>query len=353
MPDIFRLLAVFCVAIAAGWGFERLGVPLPWMIGPLVSTAAIFALGLVKRQVPNKIRIVGQVVVASQVGLTFTPAALAMLLEWAPVIVTTSLMTGLCIVAVSALLSKASGMRLSQAFLAGAPTSPVEAASMAIKAGIDPTAVTYAQTLRLSAVVIILPFALFSLSGWPDAGRTPVHWGAFDVFGATLLGAIGLGGALIARMLRIPNPNFLGPLAFAAALAAAGYGPMPFPGLILALAQVVLGTWLGSNFQRRRLASAGRLTLHFAASTMLVLGMCSGCAVVIAFATGLNWETLVLGAAPGGVVEMALTAKFLGQNVSLITAFHLTRIFMFMPAIPWIVHFMVRHERRNTPEAVS
>jgi membrane AbrB-like protein len=152
--DILRLLAVFGVAIAAGWVFERLGVPLPWMIGPLVSTAAIFVFGIVECPVPDKLRIFGQVVVASQVGLAFSPAALAMLLEWAPVIVTTSLMTGICIIVVSALLSRTSGIRMSQAFLAGAPTSPVEAANMAIKAGIDPTSVTFAQTLRLAAVVL-------------------------------------------------------------------------------------------------------------------------------------------------------------------------------------------------------
>jgi membrane AbrB-like protein len=153
--------------------------------------------------------------------------------------------------------------------------------------------------------------------------------------------------ALMARALRVPNQNFQGPMANAAALAATGHGQVPFPGLVLALAQVMLGTWLGSNFRRDRLASAGRLTIHFAVATVLVLGLCSGCAAIIAIVAGLNWETLVLGAAPGGVVEMALTAKFLGQDVALITAFHLTRIFMFMPAIPWIVGLLARYEQRR------
>jgi uncharacterized membrane protein AbrB (regulator of aidB expression) len=34
---------------------------------------------------------------------------------------------------------------------------------------------------------------------------------------------------------------------------------------------------------------------------------------------------------------MALTARFLHEDVALITAFHLTRIFLIIPNIPWIL----------------
>jgi uncharacterized membrane protein AbrB (regulator of aidB expression) len=68
-------------------------------------------------------------------------------------------------------------------------------------------------------------------------------------------------------------------------------------------------------------------------------------ALGLAWATGLDWEVLVLGAAPGGVTEMALTAAFLHQNVPLVTAFHLTRIFLIVPNIPWVVRRLHRLER--------
>ncbi len=317
------------------------------MIGPLVVTALIFIWGGFPVTVPIRIRPFGQMVVACQVGLTFSPAALALLLELAPVIVGSALMSGLCIFGIATLLSRFSAMSLAQAFLASVPTSPVEAASMAVKAGVDPMPVVFSHTLRLSAVVILVPFAMYAIDGWPEAGRVPVTFTPIDIPGFLLLAAIGFLSIFAFRLARIPNPNFLGPLTITAALAATGYGLEPFPPMILALAQIILGTWLGSTFRREILTSAGRLTLTCTISIMLVLVSCSAGAILIAFVAGLDWRILILGSAPGGVVEMALTAKFLGQNVALITAFHLTRIFIFMPNIPWIVALISRHEKRS------
>lgn len=63
----------------------------------------------------------------------------------------------------------------------------------------------------------------------------------------------------------------------------------------------------------------------------------------------MHWQVFVLGAAPGGVVEMALTAKALNEDVALVTAFHLTRLFIFVPAIPWIVAGIGRASRGRIP----
>lgn len=75
--------------------------------------------------------------------------------------------------------------------------------------------------------------------------------------------------------------------------------------------------------------------------------MTSAVAVALALILGLDWELMVLSAAPGGVTEMALTAKFLGLDVALITAFHLTRIFIFIPNIPWIIGLIHRFEEQR------
>ncbi|MDD7973119.1 AbrB family transcriptional regulator [Roseinatronobacter alkalisoli] len=336
------------IAAAAGWVFERMGAPLPWMIGPLVVTAAIFMGPAPQITVPTRLRPVGQVVVATQVGLAFSPEALDLLLGFAPVIIGAALATGLCILAVSILVSHLTGQSVAQTFLSSVPTSPVEAASMARAAGINPTPVIFSQTLRMAAVVLILPFALYALDGWPDVHRQAVGFALPDPGHILWLVAIGVAGALLFRVLRVPNPNFLGPMAAAALLAVSGNGPVAYPPDILALAQILLGTWLGATFRREFMTSALRLTLISAGSSLLLLLLCSLSAVAIAIVSGVDWQTMVLGSAPGGVVEMALTARFLGQNVVLITTFHLVRIFIIMPNIPWIVRLLARYERRKT-----
>ena len=42
--------------------------------------------------------------------------------------------------------------------------------------------------------------------------------------------------------------------------------------------------------------------------------------------TGLHWVTLLLGTSPGGIAEMAITAKVLQLGVPLVTAFQVCRL---------------------------
>lgn len=342
-----RLALLFALAAIGGWGFREIGSPLPWMIGPLVVTAILSLSNMVSVRVPDRMRPFGQVVVACQIGLTFSPETLARLIDLAPVIVTTALATLLCIICVAALVSRIGGMGLAQSFLAAVPTSPVEAAAMAVNARIDSVPIIISQTIRLSAVVLVLPLAIYSLEGWP-ASRVRSGTGIpFDMPNIVILFAIGICAMQLFRFLKIPNPNFLGPLTATAIMTVTGHGLTPFPAEVLAAAQIVLGTWLGSTFRKEFLGSAGRVIALSLASILLLLLLCSLIAAVIAALFGLDWQLLVLGAAPGGVVEMVLTAKFLGQDPTLVTAFHLTRIFLFMPNIPWIVALLFRLEKRR------
>lgn len=317
------------------------------MIGPLLVTAALSVWNVVPVRVPDRMRPFGQVVVACQIGLTVSPETLARLVDLAPVMVTTALATLICIFVLAVLLARLSGMSVAQSFLASVPTSPVEAAAMALRAGIDPVPVIISQTVRLSAVVLVLPLAIYSLEGWPEARIRSGSAIPFDIVNVAMLLAIGVAGMHLFRLLRVPNPNFLGPLTVTAILAATEHAPPLFPAVVLAAAQIVLGAWLGGTFRRELLAQAGRILAMSFAAILLLLLMCSLAAVAIALAFGLDWQLLVLGAAPGGVVEMVLTAKFLGQDPTLVTGFHLTRIFLFMPNIPWIVALLIRLEKKR------
>src|SRR5690606_30816668 len=71
-------------------------------------------------------------------------------------------------------------------------------------------------------------------------------------------------------------------------------------------------------------------------STARLLLLCAGMALAASWATGIAWPTMVLATAPGSVTEMALTAKILDQQVAIVTAFHVARIFIILPFLPVI-----------------
>ncbi len=346
IKTLLSLSALYLAASCAGWAFAWLGIPLPWMIGPLVLSATLSISGLLKIRVPVKTRPFGQMTIAAQVGLAFTPAALAALLDLAPVMVGTALASAACAGAIAIVVARTSRIRLSQAFLSTFPTSPVEAAIMAERHGCDPAPVILAQTTRIAAVVILVPIAVFVLDGWPDRSGM-MRGGDFDPIGNIFLALLAITGALLFRRLRLSNPYFLGPLTFSAAASAIGLHATAFPSEVLSLAQIVLGTWLGSTFRLDLFANQKRQLIVIMASTLTLLGLVSGIAVAIAWLADQPWEVLILGAAPGGVTEMALTAKFLGIDVALVTAFQLTRIFLMMPNIPWIIRMIDAYEQRK------
>lgn len=329
------LLATYALATGAGYLFFLLALPLPWMLGPLISTAVLFLLGA-SFEVPVRTRPVGQMIVASQVGLSFTSAAVVIMATRAPMILTVAVATAVLGFLTARLLRALTGIDNVTAFLAAMPGGPVEMANLAKRYGRDPAPVIFTQTLRIAAVVIVFPLAIYAIHGRPDK-ILPLNGAEIWFGGIVLMCAGAAASAMLFRVLHLANPFFLGPLAFSAIATASGLVLSPFPHYVLAGAQILLGTWLGSTFRRELFVSGGRFVAAAAVTTALLIVMCAAIGVALSFITDIPWETLVLGAAPGGVTEMALTARFLHQDVAMITTFHLVRIFLIIPNIPWVI----------------
>ena len=73
LPPMLRALAV---GIPAGFLFDYLHTPIPWMIGPMIAVAALNLMG-VRMYSPPYARQMGQVILGSAVSLYFTPPVVA------------------------------------------------------------------------------------------------------------------------------------------------------------------------------------------------------------------------------------------------------------------------------------
>lgn len=341
---LWRMALTYGLAGLAGWAFSRLHMPLPWMIGPLLAMAGLSMSGIIDRPLPVRTRPFGQAVVATTVGLAFTDQALAVVLGMLPLLVALAAITTVFALAVSVIQARLAGVPLSRMVLATFPVAPVEAAIIAESRGLPVAPVILAQSLRIAAIVVLVPMLLYTIDGFSRPNGTGAAAGAaFDDPLLMALPLIGLAGGLLFRRLGWANPWFLGPLSLAATLTAAGAGLPHYPPIILAGAQLILGAWLGSTFQARLLHAARRELAVSMLGTLGLLVLTCGSAAALAPFTTLDWRLLVLGIAPGGVTEMALTAQVLHQNVSVVTAAHVVRIFLLMPLarplLRWIQRF--------------
>jgi uncharacterized protein len=339
--EIGRIFLIYSGAIIAGLVTSELNVPLPWMIGPMVFATAAGLLGFSIR-VPAVTRPVGQTIVAATVGLAFTPVAVAALAEWIVPMVAVAILTVVAGFLVAAILMRLTNIDVISACLATIPIGPVETANLAVRHGVAPGPVAFAQTSRIMILILIIPPVIVALDGSVSDPTAILANAEVDLMGALLLILAAAAGGVVLKKLKFANPFFLGPLAGSAAAAALTLPISAFPFVVLAGAQVLLGVWLGAMFDRDLFVRTRSFVPAALISTVLLIIACVLMALGVSAVTGIRWTTMVLSTAPGSVTEMALTAKILQEGVALVTAFHLTRIFIIMPAAPLIFSVTAR-----------
>jgi membrane AbrB-like protein len=284
-------------------------------------------------------------VVASVVGLSFTAESVTALGQLVLPMVLVALLTIVAGFIAAAVLMRLADMDVVAAGLASIPGGPVEMAALAEHHNVPPAPIALAQTLRISLLVLIIPPVLVAISGGaPNAALTV---GERSLPGMLLLFALAVAGGLLFRWLRITSPFFLGALGFNAAATAFALPVSMPPYWVLAGAQILLGVWLGCMFDRETLARTRAFVLAAIVSTGVLIVLCAGMAFAIAAVTGIDWHTMILATAPGSVTEMALTAKILNQQVAIVTAFHIVRIFIILPFLPLIFSVTAKLANRS------
>jgi membrane AbrB-like protein len=329
---LLRAAATLALALAAALLCAWLRTPLPWMIGPLLATSLASVLGLPTRSWPP-LRNAAQWVIGSALGLYFTPQVTALVagLWWAILLAIAWALAlgwgfGRWLHARHAQ-RIAGGPRTAWAttYFAGAIGGASEMTLLAEREQARSDLVAAAHTVRLVIVTLMIPFVL-QYSGLH--GVDPTLPGARVVHGPglVLLGAAGAaGGWLLARTGRA-NPWFMGALLASMAITMAGVELSAMPRELTNAAQLLIGVSLGVRFQREFLHAAPRWLLDVALGTLGMVLLCAGFAWLLSRATGLHPATLVLGTSPGGIAEMAITAKVLQLGVPVVTAFQVCRL---------------------------
>ncbi|WP_306752055.1 AbrB family transcriptional regulator [Paracoccus actinidiae] len=343
-----HLLLIYGGALLAGLIAQWLRFPLPWMIGAMMFAAAL-RLAEQPLHVPAYTRQIGQVLVASSVGLSFTPEAVRTLGSLLIPMVGAAFATIALSSTVAALLMRMTRIDVVTATLASIPMGPVESATLAERHGVPVGPVVLSQILRIMLLVVSVPPVIVALDGTitdPAQALARMDWTAP---GALLLFLAGAGGALLAGQVRLANPFFVGALGGAAMAAAFSLPLTPYPYPLLVLAQIFLGVWLGAVFDRALLRKARGLIAGAFLSSVLLIALCLGMGLMLGFFIGQSWQVMLLSTAPGSVTEMALTAKILNEGLATVTAFHLVRIFIILPLAGMIIGLTARLARHTAP----
>jgi len=322
-----RIASTLLLALAAAQAAEALRSPLPWLIGPLLVTAAAGVAGLpLAAWAP--LRNAGQWAIGVALGLYFTPPVVAVVWSLAPAIAAGVLWAFALGYAfyryIWWLHRREGGLDRATAFFATAIGGASEMAILAERHGGMVDRVAAAHSLRVLLVVVIIPFG-YQFAGIHGLDATPPSTAAVDPAGlAGLLLASGAGVALLWR-LGWPNPWVLGSLAVTVVLTGAGVELSALPKPVTQAGQLFIGVALGTRFTPEFLRAAPRWLAGVAGGTLAMIAASAGFAWLVARVAGLHPATVLLGTSPGGIAEMCITAKVLQLGVPVVTAFHVVR----------------------------
>ncbi len=351
---VARVLATLALAWAAARLCVWLNTPIPWMIGPLLATATASMLGAPTASW-TVLRNGGQWVIGAALGLYFTPQvgalvaslwwAIAAGIAWALLL---GVLFGLWLHRVHAPhFPQVSAHALrATTYFSGSIGGASEMTLLAERVGARTDLVAAAHSLRVLLVTLAVPFgmAAWGVSGLDVAGsasRVVVPQGLLVL--AVLTGP---GGWLMLRLGRA-NPWFMGALLVTMAVTLAGGFFSGLPAWLTNAAQLVIGVSLGVRFSPAFVHTAPRWLASVALATGAMLLLCAGFAWVLSQLTGLHVATLILGTSPGGIAEMAITAKVLQLGVPVVTAFQVCRLVAVLVLAEPLYHLWVARAQKS------
>lgn len=325
-------------AIVAVW----LHTPLPWMLGSLLFVA-ISRMASAPVSSSANLRYLGQWGIGVSLGLYFTPHVIGVIAQniW-PILA--GMLFAVCLgVYGTIVFRKLGGVDLKTAWFSSAIGGASEMTALSERYGGRADLVASAHSLRILTVVVVIPIALqiWGVVGTDSSlpGPKVINYG-----GLAILAVLTASSALLAGYIKMPNGWVLGPMFVAMGLTMSGIELSALPDFVSKTGQLLIGWSLGDKFRPGffRVAPRFLLSVVFCSISSIFLAFCF--ALILEQTTVIPLATLLLGLAPGGIAEMAITAKVLQLGVPLVTAFQVTRMALVVIITgPLFKYFVVKY----------
>lgn len=343
------VLRTYLIAWIGGFLFSKAGFPLPWILGPVAIVIIWKSFFNIDLRCPGSLRDSGFTILGIYFGLNFT---LTTVLTVFPYIIPYSIMTVLLVtisIVNSTFISRFIEVDQATSVFGSIPggLSEMAAASESLRANV--AMVTILQTVRLLTVVFFVPFivvhmftsevvSLFSAKDTlGDSNYFKYLWFSISAVAGWILKG------------RIPANFVIGPLLVTAVMSIAGIPLLHLPSFIIIFAQISVGMYMGNSISIKDLKLGGKYCGIYAALTLILIAASFGLGFIMTLITSLSLPTAMLSVAPGGIVEMGLTAASVGADPSVVSSLQLVRlliIILFVPSIlKWWFSRKAKHAR--------
>ncbi|MDO4681236.1 MAG: AbrB family transcriptional regulator [Lautropia sp.] len=317
-------------------------LPLPWMLGALLATAAARIAGWPAGiGCPSRTRNVGQWVIGASLGLYFTPAVFQLIGENLGLIVAGMGFSLLLAVLGTVIYCHLGRLDFRTAWFSSAIGGAAEMSVLAERNGARVDFVVTSHSVRLLLVVSMVPllFQWLDIHGQDPSAQLVRDFNGWGFVNLVVLTA--LAGFLFDR-LNISNAWVLGPLCAVILVSRLELPLSAMPEMVSRAGQFMIGWSLGNKYRREFFQVAPRFLLSVVLFSVLSVALAFLFGLLAARVSVIPAPTLILGTTPGGIAEMAITAKVLQLGVPVVTAFHTTRMIFVVLVTGPLYHWLCR-----------
>jgi len=339
--------AVLLPASAAlAWLFTAIHLPAAVLLG-CMAMGIIFSTRDIALAVPPVGFALGQGLLGCLMAASLNPAALGRVASAWPIFLLVSSSVILASAILGWIMMRRQVFPGTTAVWGLAPGAASAMVLMSESYGADVRLVAFMQYLRVvvvtatAALVARIWLPAVSVTSGYSAGWLSIHHG--EHVGATLLLAVG--GALVARRLRLPAAPMVLPLVLGTALQSGGWLVIELPAPAMVLAYALIGWSIGLRFTRATLGHAfaalpqvlGAIAALMAVGVLLAAGLVQ--------LTGIDPLSAYLATSPGGADSVAVIAATSAVDAGFVMTMQLARFLMVLVFGPQVSRFVATRAR--------
>lgn len=329
--NVLRIGGTLLIGAIGGWALDLINMPLAWMLGAMMSTAILSAAGVPLRSW-GVFRAIMLGVLGVAIGSTFSPEALGNLSAWA---FSLTILAGYSVIVTIVgvlLLRRVTDWSLPTVFFSAVPGGLTDMIIAGTERGGDERIMAMIHTLRIMVTVLCIPLA-FTLTGNVPSNVMQVvapAWSGLSPDDLIWLIGAGVGGVIVAKLVRLPAYVFTGPMIMSAAVHLIGLSASRPPADLVNAAQVVIGVSIGCRFVGIRVREIARVMIIGILFGVFLVAVGGGLAAITATVTDLTFASLWLAFAPGGMAEMIVMGLALGLDPAFVSTHHLFRFVLIL-----------------------
>lgn len=342
MKAAFQRHALTPIVAFAGLGaFLALGLPLPFLFGPMAACLIAALVGLPLRGL-GQISVAARSVLGIAIGTSITSALLMKL----PTMAMSVMLVPVYICAIALIgvpfFRRVCGFDPITSFYAAMPGGAADMTIFGQEAGANVRQLSLVHVTRMLVIMTVAPIVLSQLYG--VTLTNPVGAPASDLpwHEMAIMAVVAVVGWKLAEKVGLFGAAIMGPLFLSMALSLGGVLHMRPPREALLAAQFLIGIGIGVSYVGVTLREL-RHTVMSGAAFVLILACLAAAFTELVTLTGLAPPVEgFLAFAPGGQAEMTMLAIIAGADLGFVVVHHLVRIFIVILGAPIAARWMTR-----------